>query len=135
MNAPPDDIKLSREEGESLIERLQANTLTSDDRRLLVKLIQIYFWLTVALRETKLSLKRLKRALFGEEKAPPRPPPAGGPAGEVSTGATAAGDAPAAARPGETPAPSEPVRRVGHGRRPSPVGRSRPQTSNGNAGR
>jgi hypothetical protein len=73
MNAPPDDVKLSREEGDALIERLQANTLTGDDRQRLVKLIRIYFWRTEALRETKISLKRLKRALFGEAKRPPLP--------------------------------------------------------------
>jgi hypothetical protein len=39
MKAPPADVKLSREEGRALIERLQVNTLTGDDRRLLVKLI------------------------------------------------------------------------------------------------
>ena len=43
MKAPPDEVKLSREEGQALIERLQANTLTGEDRGLLVKLIQLYF--------------------------------------------------------------------------------------------
>jgi rRNA maturation protein Nop10 len=118
MKAPPDDVKLSHEEGEALIKRLQANTLTSEDRWLLVKLIQLYFWLTVALRETKISLTRLKRALFGEGKPPPsRPPTAGGPVGGVSPAATVAGEAPA----DEMPAPSEPVRRVGHGRQGADV--------------
>ncbi len=78
MKSPPDDVKLSREEGDALIARLQANTVTSDDRRLLVKLIQLYFWFTLALRETTISLKRLKRALFGEDKRRPPPPPGGG---------------------------------------------------------
>jgi hypothetical protein len=73
-------VKLSREESEALIERIQASSLAGDDQRLLVKLIQLYFWLTVALRETKISLPRLKRALCGEGKPPPsRPPTAGGP--------------------------------------------------------
>jgi len=31
----------------------------------LVKLIQLYFWFTFVLRETKISLGRPKRALFG----------------------------------------------------------------------
>lgn len=46
MKAPPEEVKLSREDGDALIERLQANTVTSDDRRLLIKLIQLYFWFT-----------------------------------------------------------------------------------------
>lgn len=118
MKALPDEVKLSREEGQALIERLQANALTSEDRGLLVKLIQLYFWFTFALRETKISLSRLKRALFGEGRRPP--PPAGG----AAAGSAAADDAtPATGSPAPTedptdappPAPSE--RRRGHGRR------------------
>lgn len=118
MQLPPDDVKLSREESEALIERIQASSLAGDDQRLLMKLIQLYFWFTVALRETKISLRRLKRALFGEGKPPPPPPLAGGgPAVGASAGSMAAGDTPAAVDPpGETLAPSEPVRRGGHGR-------------------
>ena len=62
---PPEEVKLSREEGEELIERVKANTLTEADRQVLVKLIRLWFWLTTALSEAKLSVKRLKRALFG----------------------------------------------------------------------
>ena len=116
MPSPPDDIKLSREESEALIERIQASSLGGDDQRLLVKLIQLYFWLTVALRETKLSLKRLKRALFGEGKPPPPPPGGGGPADGVNAGVMAVGDTAAAEPPDGAQVPSEPVRRVGHGR-------------------
>lgn len=116
MQSPPDDVKLRREDGNALIERLQANTLTGDDRRLLVKLIQLYFWLTVALRETKISLKRLKRALFGEGKPPPPPPPVGGGAVAGGSPATPAAGEAVAKPPDETPAPSAPVRRRGHGR-------------------
>src|SRR5512143_3297190 len=89
MKAPPEDVRLSREDGEALIARLQADTLTGDDRRLLVKLIRIYFWFTFALSETKISLKRLKRTLFGGGKPPPPSPPPGGgaPGGAASHGA------------------------------------------------
>jgi hypothetical protein len=58
----PGEAKLSREDGEALMERVKANALTPDDQRVLVKLIELYFWLTVVLRETKISLKRLKSA-------------------------------------------------------------------------
>jgi hypothetical protein len=87
MKSPPDDVKLSREDGDALIARLQANTVTSDDRQLLVKLIQLYFWFTFALRKTKISLKRLKRALFGGGKPPPPYPPTGDGASGVQTAA------------------------------------------------
>ena len=122
MKAPPDEVKLSREEGQALIERLQANTLTGEDRGLLVKLIQLYFWFTFALCETKISLGRLKRALFGEGQRPSPPPTAGGEAlaGADTSAAAAAGDAPPAAGSAasvEGPAGVPPARRPGHGRR------------------
>jgi NTP pyrophosphatase (non-canonical NTP hydrolase) len=40
--------------------------VTALDREVLVKLIRVYFWLMFALQETKISLKRLKVALFGQ---------------------------------------------------------------------
>ncbi len=97
MKVPPDEVKLSREEGQALIERLQANALTSEDRGLLVKLIQLYFWFTFALRETRIGLGRLKRVLFGEGR---RPPPTGGSgaATEMDAGLAAAGGAPISAK-------------------------------------
>ena len=61
----PDDIHLSRAEGEALIERVKANTLSEGDRQVVVKLIELWFWLTFALTEAKLSISRLKRLLFG----------------------------------------------------------------------
>ena len=62
----PEEVKLNREEGEALIERIKASDLRSEDQGLLVKLIGVYFWLTLALQEAKISLKRLKVALFSE---------------------------------------------------------------------
>ena len=120
MQAPPDDVKLSREEGEALMERIRASSLASDDRGLLVKLIQLYFWLAFALRETTISLGRLKGALFGEGRRPP--PPTGG--SEAVTGMdagsmpAAGGATPATGSPAPTegPAAAPAARRRGHGR-------------------
>jgi len=61
----PDEVKLSRDDGEALMARSRASSLSGDDQRVLVKLIELYFWLTVALQETKISLKRLKQLWFG----------------------------------------------------------------------
>jgi hypothetical protein len=118
MKAPPEEVKLSREDGEALIERIQANSRTGDDQRLLVKLIRLYFWFTFALSETTISLKRLKRALFGGGKPPPSSPPAGGGSsgGTPTDPVTASNAPPAATAPPEAPAPARPVRRQGHGR-------------------
>jgi transposase len=84
----PEDVELSREDGEALLARLEANTLTADDRRLLGKVLTSYFWLLFALREAKLSLKRIKALVFGEKPKPPRPPAAGGTAGSGSGSGT-----------------------------------------------
>ena len=122
MKAPPEDVKLSREDGEALIERLQADTLTGEDRRLLVKLVRVYFWFTFALSETKISLTRLKRALFGGGKPPPSPPSGGESSGSAPADVIADGRAsPSATAPSETPAPDRPERRQGHGRRSAAV--------------
>ena len=122
MKAPPEDVKLSREDGEALIERIQANSLTGDDQRLLVKLIRLYFWFTLALSETQISLKRLKRALFGGGKSPPSPPTGGGSSGRALADGVADGSAaPAAVAPRETPASDRPRRRQGHGRQSAAV--------------
>jgi len=73
----PEDVRLSREEGEALIERIERNALSAEDRRLLVKILTFYFWLLFALREAKLSLKRLKALVFGERPKKPKPPSSG----------------------------------------------------------
>src|SRR5215813_480073 len=77
----PENVQLSREDGEALLARLEANTLTAEDRHVLGKVLTYYFWLLFALREAKLSLKRLKALVFGEKPKPPTPPAAGGTGG------------------------------------------------------
>ena len=56
----PADVELSREAGEALLTRLEANTLTAEDRQVWGKVLTFYFWRRFALREAKLSLKRGK---------------------------------------------------------------------------
>jgi hypothetical protein len=79
---------LSREEGEALLARLEANTLTAEDRRVLGKVLTFYFWLLFALREAKLSLKRLKTLVFGEKPKKRESPASGGTPSGGSTGGT-----------------------------------------------
>jgi hypothetical protein len=130
MKKAPEEINLNREEGDALIGRLQADRLSADDRRLLVKLVQLYFWLTFALRETKISLKRLKWALFGkggknasaddDDDAPGGPGGGGDPAPASRAPApTDAATPPADQATGAAPADETeaPNRRRGHGRR------------------
>jgi transposase len=82
----PEDVQLSRDEGEALIERIERNALSAEDRQLLVKVVTFYFWLLFALREAKLSLKRLKALVFGERPKKPKPPSSGGDTGGGSPG-------------------------------------------------
>src|SRR5437764_12763625 len=113
-----EEVKLDREEGEALIERIKASNLRSEDQGLLVKLIRVYVWLTLALQETKIHLKRLKVALFGEGRKKSKPP--GGSRGGIAAGAGANPAPPeppltsSAAKPSEEEASAE--RRRGHGR-------------------
>ncbi len=44
----PEEVALSREEGEALLDRLAANTLTAADRQLLGQVVTFYFWLLFA---------------------------------------------------------------------------------------
>ena len=62
-----EDVVLSHERGEASIERLERDALGTEDRRVLVKVLTFYFWLLFALREAKLSLRRLKTLVFGEK--------------------------------------------------------------------
>jgi transposase len=90
----PEEVSLSPEEGEALIERLEKDALTAEDRRVLVKVLTFYFWLLFALREAKLSLKRLKMLVFGEKAKKREPPTSGGtPSGGRAGGSGAKPDA------------------------------------------
>jgi transposase len=118
----PEDVQLSREEGEALIERIERNALSAEDRRILVKVLTFYFWLVFALREAKLSLKRLKALVFGEKPKKPKPSSLGGTASggsETQTRASQGGQSPASASPAAEKPP-----RPGHGRQGADVYRA-----------
>jgi hypothetical protein len=50
----PEEVKLSREDGEALRTRLADDALTAADRRVLDQVLQWYFWLLCALQEAAL---------------------------------------------------------------------------------
>jgi len=99
----PEDVHLSREEGEARLERIEQNALSTEDRQLLVKLLTFYFWLLFALREAKLSLKRIKALVFGEKPKKPKPPSSGGATGNGRPGEEVG---PTSAAPGESSSPA-----------------------------
>lgn len=82
----PDDLNLSREEGEALIERLETQTCTAADLWVVAHVVRLYFWLFFALKESKLSLERFRVMLFGDKSKPPKPPP------DASLGSADAGE-------------------------------------------
>jgi hypothetical protein len=63
----PAEVKLSREDGEALRQRLAGDALTAADRHMLDQVLQWYFWLLFTLQEATFSLKRLRVLLFGEK--------------------------------------------------------------------
>src|SRR2546423_12998343 len=97
----PDEVNLSRQDGEALIERLQGDALTAQDRRVLEQVLRWDFWLLFALQEARFSLKRLRALVFGEKqkkrKAPPTAPSS--PPQESDGEASAAGEAEGPKRP------------------------------------
>jgi hypothetical protein len=121
----PEEVTLSREEGEALLARLAANTLTAEDRQVLGKVLTFYFWLLFALREAKLSLKRLKALVFGEKPKPPKPPSSDGTPRDGSAGGnetqTHAGQGVSSSTSPSPPAKKPPP---GHGRQGAEVYRA-----------
>lgn len=122
----PEDVTLSREEGEALIERIERNVLSTEDRRVLVKVLTFYFWLLFALREAKLSLKRLKTLVFGEQPKKREPPPSGGtPSGGSGSGSgVKTGAAPDVQTSSAAESTAEKPRPPGHGRHGADVYRA-----------
>jgi transposase len=124
-----EDVRLSRAEGEALIERIERNALSAEDRQVLVKVLTFYFWLLFALREAKLSLKRLKALVFGEKPKPPRPPASGGPGGGGNAGGSAPPTSASPAVPSATPVslPEQKPPPPGHGRQGADAYRAAPR--------
>jgi hypothetical protein len=138
---PP--IQIDEAEVEQLIEQAQHGRLDAVAQQRLVPLLQTLVWLQWTLLETRISLSKLKRLLFGprteKPKRKPPQPPAGdadddppaddapppdersdaAPADSPHTPATSASDLPADPSTGERPAndDAEPSAPRGHGRR------------------
>src|SRR5215831_19570818 len=116
----PDEVNLSRQDGEALIKRLQDDALTTQDRRVLEQVLRWYFWLVFALQEARFSLKRLRAMVFGAraKKRPQTPSSGGGSAhgGDAGGPGAAPTGAPGAQADDARTQPSTSERRSGHGR-------------------
>src|SRR5215207_7226629 len=113
----PEDVHLSREEGEALLARLEANTLSAEDRQVLGKVLTFYFWLLFALRVAKLSLKRVKALVFGEKPKKREPPSLRGSSSSEGGGTSAPpGKLPEVPSSAESAPTKDKARPPGHGR-------------------
>lgn len=107
----PQQIELSPSDCEALLVRLDKSDLPDQDRRMLAVLVRSYFQLVFVLKESKISIQRLKAMLFGPSKPKPAPVDVQDtPAALPVTGEPAAGgDSPTSPTPNRQPVP-------GHGR-------------------
>ncbi len=111
----PEDVHLSRQDGEALIERLQSDALTAQDRRVLEQVLRWYFWLLFVLQEARFSLKRLRALLFGAKPKKRQGPPAD-PSSTSNNGDGGAEGGGGCHAPGDRPPEAAGTRRPGHGR-------------------
>lgn len=85
LTQPADPVMLSAEEGEVLIAQVHQRNLPAAVAGRLEQIIRTCFWLVFALPETQMTVKRLRRLLFGKSYKPSpvpgdscAPSPAGG---------------------------------------------------------
>jgi transposase len=111
----PEEVHLSREDGEALRKRLAGDALTAADRQVLGQVLQWYFWLVCALQEATLSLKRLRALVFGE-RPKTRPEPLPDTASDSSDGGEGSGVAGLSQVQDDRAQEAAGTRRRGHGR-------------------
>ena len=88
VQKPVDNLTLSAEDGEALIARVHRSNLPRADAERVEWVIRMYFYVVFALREAKLSAKRLRSLLFG--KGPALSPEASSTAGQADGDGTKA---------------------------------------------
>jgi transposase len=70
LKQPADPVTLSEEEGEGLIAQVHQSNLPAAVAGRLEQIIRTCFWLVFALQETQMTVKRLRRLLFGKGLKP-----------------------------------------------------------------
>ena len=71
VKKPAENMTLSAAEGEAIIARLSVYAPSRSDCEMLIQVLRWYFWLAAAVKEAKLSLKKLRTLLFGPGPKPP----------------------------------------------------------------
>lgn len=67
INPPKEPIEISAEQASILISKVKNNDLDKADQRVLCQIILMFLWLQYALRETRISLKKIKKLVFGQK--------------------------------------------------------------------
>ncbi|HEY5864087.1 MAG TPA: transposase [Candidatus Tectomicrobia bacterium] len=67
----PETITLSAAAGEAIIARLSVYAPSRSDCEILIQVLRWYFWLAAAIKEAKLSLKKLRALLLSQGPQPP----------------------------------------------------------------
>ncbi len=67
----PEFVDVDQHDLNALLERVSGSSLEGSDKKLLLNIVQCYFWLQVTLREAKMSIARLRR-VFGFGKTEKR---------------------------------------------------------------
>lgn len=75
MKQPTENVTLSSEEGESLIAQVHQSNLPAAVAGRLEQIIRTCLWLVFALQETKITVSRLRRLLFGKALKASEPAP------------------------------------------------------------
>ncbi|MCP4034635.1 MAG: transposase, partial [Herbaspirillum sp.] len=128
---PPPPIEIEEAQVEQLIRKAQQGALDGAEQQQLVPLLKTVVWLQRTLLETRISLSKLRRILFGKktEKRPPKPKdPEGGDDGGDDGGhppqdptaedpSVDPADGASATQPDAPPDPSDTQQSRGHGRR------------------
>jgi len=67
MKPPKNPIKMTAEQAEMLIEKVKNNELDKESQQQLCQVIRLFMWLQFALQETKISLLKIKKLVFGQK--------------------------------------------------------------------
>jgi hypothetical protein len=121
----PQPIEIEEAQVEQLIHKAEQGTLDAAEQKRLVPLLKTLVWLQRTLLETRISLSKLKRILFGKktEKRPRKPkdpdngPDGGGKGSGGNPDKGSGSEDPPAASSGRQAGDSNPDKARGHGRR------------------
>ena len=73
IKPPKETINITLEQAEELILQLKNGTLSKDDLSIVCNIIRLFLWLQYSLRETKITMNKLKKLIFGTKSEKKKP--------------------------------------------------------------